>query len=228
MAMSKTRAARYFKVSNFSSDLLITTDFARTVDESGNGFRSDMYQRPVQWILTSDVNPDTSKHGMRMVIISQWEADQLKAVAASSTSTKLHVYLPRHSRMFRSMEGLKAYVVPISNLGNVSWTVSKVLVMQLNLFAGQLYLRIYEDYIQLCRYLGLAHESNDGSVQVSGDGFIGKQPGNEECVFVKSPITFLNVLFRNIRYDSVSIEKTHLARILSGEILTVEDFHECD
>ncbi|KAK1760199.1 hypothetical protein QBC47DRAFT_427171 [Echria macrotheca] len=228
MAMSKTRAAKYFKVSSFPADLLITADFASTVDESGNGFRADMYQRPVQWVLTSYANAHKAKHGMQMVIISQWEANKLKAVAASSTSTKLHVYLPRHNRMFRSMEDLKAYVVPMASLADGSWAVPKVLVMHLNLFAGQLYLRTYEDYIQLCRYLGLAHQSNDGSMRVSADGFIGRQAGNEECVFVKSPITFLNVLFRNIRHDSVSIEKTHLARILSGEILSEEDFHGCD
>jgi len=97
--------------------------------------------------------------------------------------------------------------------------------MQLNLFAGQLYLRSYQHYVALCRYVGLSYKENDGDEMIAADGFVGKRDGEyAACRFETSPVMFLSVLFKTIRRDGTGIEKTHMGKILAGEILTERDF----
>jgi len=45
-----------------------------------------------------------------------------------------------------------------------------------------------------------------------------------ECEFETSPITFLSVVLKGIRRDGARIERTHMGRILAGEVLTHRDF----
>lgn len=217
-ALENSSAIQYFPagVSNFPSDLLITADYARTVHEGGQGYCSDMYQRPVQWVLTSKSH---------MVIISQWEANQLKPIIMkdSSGAVVLRAYLPRPSLTFRTLEDLQLYTVPAS----ASQEIAPELIMQLNLFAGQLYLRSYKHYVALCRYLGLSYKENEGSETIAADGFVGRRDGEyAACRFETSPVMFLSVLFKTIRRDCMGIEKTHMGKILAGEILTERDFVE--
>lgn len=219
-ALEKSSAAQYFPAgaSNFPSDLLITADYARTVRVEGQGYCSDMYQRPVQWVLTSKSH---------MVIISQWEANELKAILMedSSGAVVLHAYLPRTSLSYRTLEDLKLYTVP----ADASQEIAPELVMQLNLFAGQLYLRSYKHYVALCRYLGLSYKKNEGDEVIEADGFVGRRDGEyAACRFETSPVMFLSVLFKTIRRDCMGIEKTHMGKILAGEILTEKDFVEED
>jgi len=113
-----------------------------------------------------------------MVVISQWEANKLKSLIASTLSVvTLLAYLPRTSLSTRSLEDLKVYTVsPRSIIEMDRWVAPRSLVMQLNLFAGQLYLQDYDEYIRLCRYLGLLFtEKSSGDVAKSG--FVGKRLG---------------------------------------------------
>jgi len=43
------------------------------------------------------------------------------------------------------------------------WTATPALVMQLSLFADQLYLQPYDDYVRLCRHLRILFTHNSGS-----------------------------------------------------------------
>src|SRR6187549_3989922 len=97
--------------------------------------------------------------------------------------------------------------------------------MQLNLFAGQLYLHSFDEYKRVCRYLGLAYtENEDQETAVPPDGFVGKNK-YPECRFKSSPVAFLAKVYNEIRGDCVGdIEKAHMGKILAGEILTEEDF----
>lgn len=215
-ALEKSSAVQYFPpgVSNFPSDLLITADYAHTVDERGQGFCSDMYQRPVQWVITSKLH---------MVVISQWEANKLKQLGSCSSHAMLRAYLPRPSLTFRTLEDLQIYTVPAT----ASDEVRPELIMQLNLFAGQLYLRSYQHYVALCRYLGLSYMENRGDKEIAADGFVRRKEGEYAgCRFETSPIMFLNVLIQKLRRDCMGIEKTHMGKILAGEILTEKDFPE--
>ncbi|KAK4449026.1 hypothetical protein QBC34DRAFT_351713 [Podospora aff. communis PSN243] len=239
--LSTTSASSLFGpgLSAFPGDLFATKDFAHTVNETGPAYRSDSYQRSVQWVLvrsaqTRDEIPNSSSP--RMVLISQWEASRLKHVieklqqelnskkAAASVPVTLHAYLPRPSLTFRSMEHLKTYTVPPLP---ADWEAPLDLVMQLNLFAGQLYLRSYDEYKRLCRYLGLSYEENrDKEAAIPPDGFVGKRK-DSDCRFEESPVAFLAKVYHEIRGDCVGgAEKTHMGKILAGEILTEKDFPE--
>ncbi|KAK0613589.1 hypothetical protein B0T14DRAFT_591458 [Immersiella caudata] len=240
-AMSTTSAASLFNpgLAAFPSGLLVTHDFARTVEETGPSYRSDSYQRGAHWVLVRSTRIQDEKtvpEPAKIVVVSQWEANQLKHVieklqqdrqskdAAASAPVTLHAYLPRSSLTFSSMEHLKTYTVPALP---ADWEAPRDLVMQLNLFAGQLYLRSYDEYKRLCGYLGLAYtENEDQETAVPPDGFVGQRK-YPNCKFELSPVAFLAKVYHEIRGDCVGgMEKTHMGKILAGEILTERDFPE--
>ena len=217
-AMSKTSAAALMPAPSFPCDILVTGDFRRTVEE-GDDYCADAYQRAVQWILTA--RSKVAKHAMYMVAISPWEANSLLLELSKSKHTVLHIYLPRPSRTFRCLDDLRALSVP--PVDPVEWSAPTPLTMQLNLFAGQLCLRSYGEYTEICRWLGLSCRENDGQTKVGPDGFVGRQAG-EECPFETSPVAFLSVVFKKIRRDCDDISGSHMGRILSAEILHERNF----
>lgn len=248
-AFSKTSGASLYPaaMSTFPGDLLITKDFVQTVDESGPDYHSDRYQREVQWILVSRPSAsgidDKATTDWRMVIISPFEANEIKLVIEEQehlVPVKLHSYLPRPSLNFRTMEDLDTYIVPDHTTGSTPGTIRETppqkLIMQLNLFAGQSYLRSYDEYVRLCRYLGLMYtacENDDVSGGADGtstevrtaDGFVGKRGYPGECQFDANPVPFLSEMYKKIRRDCVGgFEKTHMGRVLAGEILRERDF----
>jgi hypothetical protein len=76
----------------------------------------------------------------------------------------------------------------------------------------------------------LSYRENKGEKEIGADGFVGRAGGEgyEDCEFESSPVGFLNVLFKRIRRDCLDIEKTHMGRILAGEILGEKDFKGAD
>ena len=103
-------------------------------------------------------------------------------------------------------------------------------IMQLNLFAGQLYLKSYEEYLSVCRFLGLCFRPPHKQVQVACDGFV--DPDNRlefdaimerECPFSISPVGFLRMLMA-MRRKGQNFQKSHFGRILHGDLLTREQF----
>ncbi|KAK4182710.1 hypothetical protein QBC35DRAFT_546309 [Podospora australis] len=224
-ALKDSSASELFAATGgFPTDLYITADFARTVQGPTEGYYSDSYQRQVQWVLMKPFG-EGSCH---MVVVSQWEAGHIKQMIETSPPTfklpTLHAYMPRTSLSFGTMEDLTTYTVPSLT---PDWTAPPPeLIMQLNLFAGQLYLRNYTEYVRLCRYLGLSFTENRGDIQIGVDGFVGRRGGEgyAVCPFEQSPVAFLSALFKRIRRHCMDIEKTHMGRILAGGILSPRDF----
>jgi hypothetical protein len=210
-----TSAAEFFDVSQFSSDLLVTADFSRTaLLPVGDKYVTDSYLRPVQWILTC-TNSDTR---MIMIIISPFEAQKLLPDIRKYNKVTLHNYLPRPSLQFRALDSLDLF----TEGGSFdSSTIPQTLSIQLNLFAGQLYMSTFEEYTAICDFLGLAWQPQEHGVEVASDGFIIK---NSSSSFMRSPVKFLYVLMTKIRRNCDSIEKTHMGRILNGTLLERADF----
>ena len=221
-ALSATTAARLFDLSNFDrhpQEVLATADFARTVQQRAL-FCADAYQRPVQWVLAGSA-ADTVGAPTQLVVLSPWEANVLLPSILASGKTTLHLYSPRSSLSFRSLEDLTSFTLPAVPR---SWTAPRLAITQLNLFAGQTYLRSYEEYVQLCNYLGISHRENTGNEAIPVDGFTGARAGNSDCKFTSSPIPFLNVLYKRIRADCLDIGQTHVGKILAGDILAQDEF----
>ncbi|TKA55092.1 hypothetical protein B0A55_13427, partial [Friedmanniomyces simplex] len=226
--LSNTTAARCMidlkRMSEGSNqDLLVTMDFARTVDTSSTGPSShtDSYQRPVQRILTSIRDGAV----INMVVISPFEAEELYSRIQTSKKVALHLYNPRCNSGFRSLDRLDFYTIP----HQPAPIIHPRLVAQLNLFSGQLYINNYEDFQHICAYLGLATEAAAEGWEVAADGFILRDDqgrvGGAGSRLTKSPVKFLQTLM-GIRRDGEGFSKTHMGALLEGRLLQAEDFEE--
>ena len=234
---SNTTAAAYFDPRQWPRGLLVTDDFARTVKAADNGSlksssssRMDNYQRDVQWLLVNN-NKAHKSEDIVMVVLSSFEANALRKEMDCSSGSTLYLYAPRQNVGFAAVDDLRLYSVPGSQVGHEQ-IIPRNLVIELNLFAGQLYFDSYQEYTQVCSYLGLAWKaaSDDGMV-VSSDGFITKNKNSGDSresgrvsSFKESPVQFLKTVLIKIRHNTEGIEKTHLGKVLSGAILTENDF----
>ncbi|KAH6883450.1 hypothetical protein B0T10DRAFT_609155 [Thelonectria olida] len=165
--------------------------------------------------------------GIGLVIISPYEAQHLLPWIETSKHVTLHLYAPRVNLGFQSLDHLCLYFV---SKRRTKATVPRGVITHLNLFAGQLYLSNFDDYVRVCDALGLAWKAADESVPLGPDGFIPPRFKQGKFVnksgFSKSPVRFLKVLMANIRQECELIEKTHIGKILEGERLRESEFAE--
>ncbi|RYP15918.1 hypothetical protein DL767_010263 [Monosporascus sp. MG133] len=218
-SFNRSTARRLANPVEFGQDLLVTTDFAKTVDVTAES-RSDAFHRSVQWVLTFK---NETVHNKFLVILSPWEANELVLEIDKSSYVHLHSYAARRNLSFPTLQDLKLCTTPSIP---PDWTSPpKSLILQLNIFAGQLYFEDMTEYKETCAFLGLSCVPNDGSVTVRADGFVGKGTLYPQCRFTQSPTAFLRVVMSNIRRDCQDISRTHVGRMLAGEILTESDFH---
>ena len=217
---SSTSAMGYLEVEAWPVHLLVTADFARTVHPSGND-DLDSFLRPVHWVASGK-----NRNTVDCVVLSPFEAHALLPSIRQHKVVTLHVYSPRVSMSMRTLEDLSFCAIPAVPK---CWP-NPPFAMLLNLFAGQLYLRSYEEYVSVCRFLGLGFRPPYEQIQVACDGFIcpSSRPGfdalmERECPFTISPVEFLRILMA-LRRKGQSFQKSHMGRILHGELLAREEF----
>jgi hypothetical protein len=160
------------------------------------------------------------------VILSPYEAQELLPSVRHYEQVILHVYSPRLSVSVRTLEDLSFCAVPAVPDSRSA----PAIVKQLNLLAGQLYIRTYEEYESLCGFLGLCSHPPDDHTKIASDGFI--TPPNisqsdfiitPTCPFMISPVAFLRK-FMALRRKGQSFTASHLGRILNGELISREHF----
>ncbi|OCK82068.1 hypothetical protein K432DRAFT_424453 [Lepidopterella palustris CBS 459.81] len=208
-SLRSTSAAEHTGFEEWPTDLLATMDFVNTV-QAPRGQAVDFYLKPVNWILSHQTKGGVTTY----LVISPTEANDLLPMILQHKVVTLHVYSPRIRLSMRSLEDLSFCAIP-------RFTPPLVFpraITHLNLFAGQLYLRDYEEYLSLCAFLGLCYQST----AAKGDGFI--IPRDRDCVeavavrgcrFTVSPIGFLRKLM-TIRRKGQSFERSHLGIVLQG------------
>ncbi|OGM45293.1 hypothetical protein ABOM_006398 [Aspergillus bombycis] len=231
-SLDKTSAARHLSVRQFPRKLLVTRDFAQTVEPIDTlSFSADVFQRPVQWILTTrhgGNSTDQKSLVSQMVIISPYEAQKLYNSIKESTHVTLHLYAPRSNLGLKPLDKLDLYNV--SGEVTSALCMPRDLIIELNLFAGQLYLSSYEEYVEVCDFLGVAWKPMGEDSVVATDGFILRRDTNNaegiESTFRQSPIKFLKALMSQIRRKGDGIDKTHMGKIFNGIILNRSDFEE--
>ncbi|KAE8351981.1 hypothetical protein BDV28DRAFT_149490 [Aspergillus coremiiformis] len=226
-SLAKTSAATFLDVHQFPGQLLVTIDYSNTVKpRDAASFKPDAYQRSVQWILTSRCPHDsTGRTVAHMVILSPYEAQELYGSIRDSRHVTLHLYAPRSNSGLQPLDRLDLYNIS----GNVQddLCIPRSLIIQLNLFAGQLYLSSYEEYVEVCDFLGVAWEPKGEDSIVAADGFILHDRRIDESStssFRHSPIKFLKVFMSQIRRNDEGIDKTHMGKIFNGIILRRSDF----
>ena len=126
----------------------------------------------------------------------------------------------------RTLEDLSFCAVPAVP---ESWSTPAI-VKQLNSFAGQLYIRTYEEYESLCGFLGLCSQPPDDHMEVVYDGFITLPDRFRSgvimapiCPFMISLVAFLRT-FMALRRKGQSFTASHFGRILNGELVSREHF----
>ncbi|KAI0404731.1 hypothetical protein F4802DRAFT_218327 [Xylaria palmicola] len=220
-ALRGTKVAGSFEVSQLDSGkLLVTKDFAQTVESSNIGQLTDSYQRPVQWILSRSAEGGNAVD--ILMVISPHEAEHIMPKLQSEGSNKitLHLYKPRYLTGYRSFDDLDFFTVPARE---PLLKIPHTLRIELNLFAGQLYFNTYADYRGTCTFLGLAADVPGEGELVAADGYIlHDAEGNSK--FDKSPVQFLHDFTSNIRRNGQSISKTHAGGMLEGKLLQNSDF----
>jgi hypothetical protein len=219
-SLGDTSAIQGFETGVWPKDLLVTTDFARTIQAPRDQLL-DSFLRPVHWLI-SRKNGDK----VEIVIVSPYEAQELLPSIKQMKAVSLHIYAPRLSSSMRILEDLSFCAIP--SVPKV-WAIPPV-VMQLNLFAGQLYLRSYEEYVSLCNFLGLCSHPPDMDVKVACDGFIspatrgGLYPTTAgTCSFTTSPVNFLRIVTA-LRRKGQSYALSHMGIILYCGLITREAF----
>ncbi|KAL4786748.1 hypothetical protein BJX76DRAFT_365241 [Aspergillus varians] len=228
--LRNTSATKYLNVLEFPSDLLVTGDFSRTVQmPNGPSSTLDDYQRPVNWILTSTMHSLGEKRVVKhMVIISPFEANELHSDVLKSKAVMMHLYAPRQNRSSSPLDNLSLYTIPSTSSAAID--IPTTLRIQLNIFAGQLYISSFDEYREICDFLGLASTTTPEGLTVAADGFILAAADNLQLhsTFTCSPLKFLRFLMSQIRKDGQEIDKTHFGRVLDGKLLCVGDFQDSD
>ena len=204
---------------------LATQDFCRTIDSSEDGTSSkvDEFLRPVQWVVSSKTAVPQV-----LVILSPHEVNQLLPHIRKSEHVHLHLYTPRTTKSMKPTDNLSLYSVPAVP---DAWTPPQVLMGQLNVFAGQLYLSDYDAYIRLCRFLCVYAPDlqDEEDMMIECDGFIapdqrhGSLAGQTQRTFQNTPLPFVKRLL-GIRRKGMSFGQTHMGRLLEGRLLTEGDF----
>jgi hypothetical protein len=231
-ALKDSSAAKDFSVRQLAGDgrLFVTADFAKTIEPSDrSSYLSDAFQRPVQWLLTTRAKGTASVD--RIMIIGPFEANVLYKPMESSTAATLHVFKPRCNSGYAPLHELNFHTVTAQVGRSI---VPRGLAMQLALFAGQLYISSFEDYKEICRFLGLSaqaltQEMGEQGWKVAADGFIlsdGQgQPGGGTgpC---ESPVAFFKILMSKIRRNGDGIAKTDIGILLEGKLFQPSEFEE--
>lgn len=217
-ALRDSSGARSFNLANLAGNLLVTTDFARTVVKSGSSYRSDQYQRSVQWIISS------RKHAANTVdtlmIISPYEANQLLPGMSRSRTTSLHLYKSRCNSGYQALDKLAIFTM---NAQKSSPSIPLNLAAQLNVFAGQLYFSSFEDYQEVCRFLHMTSIAASPGWEISPNGFM-LWDGIERRTAGDNPVHFIKSLMTTVRRNGQDIAKTDMGAFLEGKIFERSDF----
>ncbi|EIW79093.1 hypothetical protein CONPUDRAFT_107198 [Coniophora puteana RWD-64-598 SS2] len=210
--------------SGWKGQMWATEDFARTV-QIPRGSKLDFF-RPVQWVISTTALVGHTGKDTAFVLVSPFEANELLPEIRRYMKVQLHVFTPRLTSEMAPCDDLQFFTVPLLEQSALMPACAR---MELILFSGQLYLSSYEEYIELCKFLGVFANDlkNLPKPHVSHDGFIeprGRQFGiRAECPFSSSPIPALTAL-ASIRLKGMSYSHTHLGKILSGRLLFPADF----
>lgn len=219
-SLSQTSAFQHLGADAVADTLLVTSDFARTVDLTPCS-TSDDFVRPVKWILTS-----RSHHGL-LLIISPYEANALLPEIRQASQVGLHIYSAKTSKAMRHFHDLKFYTV--SGSPQLQYP-DAVVSGQLGLFSGSLFFEGFSAYKAVTDFLAVLVDAamNEEGVSVGSDGFVDENARLRlswpvSSPFKTSPIVFIKAL-TGIRRKGHVFSQTHLGHLLSGRFMTEDGF----
>ena len=202
----------------WSPYILATADFCKTIHEDFFvQFNMNDYLRPVQWILSGKMDNNDV-----LILLNPFEADRLMLEIRISKHVRLHLYIPRTTKRMKPYDDLGLYSVPSLPLNGIP----RKLIDQLNVFAGQLYLKDHDSYTELCQFLGIRTKD-----------LRGKTSKVLECNWLSNPRSINTKIIDRLTGTPLSLAMlllairqgmgfggTHMGRVLEGWPLTKEDF----
>jgi hypothetical protein len=214
-----TSAGKFDVPTSLAPDLYVTEDFFRTV-EGGEDTSNDEFLKPAHWVLSNSYNS-------KLLLLSQYETNELVQEIQDSEKTKLHIYAPRSTKSMRSFEQLDFITIGASY---TSHRRPQDTAHDLGLFAGSLYFETFSIYESFRHFLGLVTEKyNDiPEVQVTNEGFVDVETRRAvgwpiESPFRSCPLPFLSAIL-DIRRKSLGYLQTHVGAIVEAMPLTVKHF----
>ncbi|KAK4503660.1 hypothetical protein PRZ48_004575 [Zasmidium cellare] len=222
--LKKTTVASELNVDQLIPDaaVLATLDFGKTIEDLDVDSAADSFQRPVQWVLT--IRPRGADVATLVVLVSPFEAQELTYYVLASPFAALHLYKPRCNLSYRPTDQLGC-LTSSSVLAKIS--IPMQLSVQINVFAGALYFNSFQEYVETCKFLGLASGLAKNGWEVDPDGFIQKDEQGRKgggSGLQKSPIKFLKALLMKIRRTGDDINVTDMGKLLEGKLLKPDDF----
>ena len=223
----KTAAAEHMERGAWPHTLLVTADFADTVDSKKRDKGMDDYLMLVNWVMSSRVDPSV------LIVLSPWEVNNLISRIRVSKAITLHMYAPRATKASPSYTKLDYYTLPpvSPNMPLLASPYSSVVDL-LGLFSGELYFEDYASYERICGFLGLYYKDAPAQkeVLISPDGHVKcpearKTLGMPLSPFERSPLPLLRIL-TGLRRKGQSYLSTHVGCMLHGRQLRREDVEE--
>ena len=217
----------YVKVEHdpWAPALLATMDFIKTVERRNSN--NDDYLRPISWIVSSSRIVGSEPV---LCLLSPFEVNELLPIIQNSAWVNLHMYSPKVQRQAPTFEDLNYATIPALPC-HYSFPGQDQLMIQLNLFSGQLFFKSYESYAAACGFLGIYLRQGHHDVLPAGvevDGFL---PGwrrhgvysNVGIAFQRCPIRFLERLIA-VRRKGMKYESTHMGLLVHAKELVEEEF----
>lgn len=215
--LHKTSPGQQDFPSAIAPHLYASRDFIRTVEQKG-ALASD-FLKPVHWVVSNI-------YDSKLLLISQFEANELIPEIRVSQKTTLHVYAPRTSKWMRSFRDLRFLCIgsAIEKEHSVHDNHG------LELFSGTLYFASFEIYENFRHFLGLVTESTSQLLgdQLPTEGFVDERLRREvdwplHSPFQSNPLPFLSALF-DARSKGHGYLQTHIGMILGAKTLTADQF----
>ncbi|KAL2888634.1 hypothetical protein HOO65_030135 [Ceratocystis lukuohia] len=236
---AQTSASKFYPLAKIKCHIQATEDFCETVqssEETSCATILDSYLRNVQWILATTIDQGTSHSSAlncELLVISPFEAERaVDMVKNSSGRVSLHLYSPRVNLGLPSLDNLDLFVIsanakhkdPLPTIKEVA----PHLIRELNLFAGQIYMSSFDEYLAICNYLGITTKPTREGEDIAIDGFIncdlqGRVGGGS--LFSESPVPFFQRVM-SLRRGNASILHSHMGAVLNTRILSQCDFEE--
>ena len=199
--------------SEWSPSPLATTDFTTTVLGS-DGARLTNYLRPVNWILSSGSGKDSV-----VIVISPYEANELLPIIRRRKKVQLHIYAPRVTSSMHSFSDLTFHSIP--DFPGETWSAPAHVRVELNLFAGQLYVDSKGEYESVCVLLALTR-AHPGATYSQVDGFVPPEHRTgRHSPFAQSRVHILKTLI-GLRRKGMGYYRTHMGQILNASSLSEE------
>jgi len=233
--LTQTSFSNFIERERWESNILTTQDFASTVKTlrhhwysmpEFNDLQTDLYLRPVTWVLSTGA---LQEGRLTLIILSPFEVNELLPQIRKSKFVNLHMYSAKMKRPtpdFYDLTSLAIPALPDKHKWQTMYPETEGLMIQINLYAGELFFGSYEVYCKACEFLGICVGEGETPIlhPVGCQGIrrmVGCQVG--KVTFQRSQLKFLKHLVE-ARRRGIDVDHTHMDCLLRWRLLQPRDW----